>query len=228
MNEDVMDISIVETIRNEGMGLVEKANGLASIKTDAEFREACEFRKLVNGFAKDAILKCKPLRDATTKSWKEAIRFLDNALEPFEQVKTILDAPISQWNRDQERLRKLEEERRRAIAKKAQEDEQIAMALEAQSSGDTDRAEAILNQPLPPASVLVPKAAPVVGMSFTKYYGVDEVIDLRRLAQACINGDVSMAAIEPNMVFLRKIATDTKGTAKFPGVTFTVRDGVRS
>jgi len=228
MNEEVTK-DLVEAVQQKAYDAVSKATELARITDDAQFREAAEFRKLVNGFKKEAILKCKPLRDSTTKAWKEAIKLLDDAIAPFDQAMDILDAPMAAWMREQERLRRLEEERLLAEAKKQQEDDQIAMAEEAAKSGDHDRAEAILAQPVPPpAPVLIPKAAPVAGVSFVKYYGVSEVIDLPRLAQACLDGDAPMEAIEPNLTYLKKMATATKGTAKIPGVTFTVRDGVRS
>lgn len=222
------DLIVLETVKKDAEELVLQAQALAIITNDADFRAATEFRKLVNGFEKEAIAKAKPIREATTTAWKAGIKLVDDAIEPFKQVKAILDGPLTAWNNEQNRQRKLEEERLMAEAKKQAEEDQIARAEEAAKSGDTDRAEAIISQEIAPPPVIMLKPEKADGTSFVKYYGVNEVIDLRRLAQACFGGDVPMEAIQPNLVFLKKIATLTKGTAKYPGVTFTSRDGVRS
>lgn len=228
MSEQTTELAVLETVKNEGLDLVKKARDLANITNPEEFRLAAEFRKLVNGFEKQAVAKAKPIRDATTAAWKAGIKLVDEAIAPFLEVKSILDGPITEWTREQDRLRRVEEEKRMAAAKKLAEEDQIARAEEAAKSGDHDRAEAIIAQPIAPPPVIMPKPEKVEGVSIVKHYGVDEVIDIRRLAQACLGGDIPIDAIQPNMTFLKKMATATKGTMKIPGVTFTSWDGVRS
>ena len=226
--ENTTQLQILEDVKKEVAEIVEIANSIAVITNDSGFRKAAEFRKSINTQKKALIEKCQPLVSATYFAWKESLRLRDEAISPIDEAISILDSPITAWSREQERLRKVEEEKRTAEARKQAEEDQLARAEEAQKSGDFERSEAILNQTIAPPPVIMPRPEKVEGVSIVTYYGVMEPVDIRRLATAALAGDVPLEAIIPDMVFLRKIATATKGSVKYPGVTFTARDSVRS
>lgn len=115
------------------------------------------------------------------------------------------------WEDDQERIRRAEESRLAAEAKKRADDEALARAKEAQANARPEEAVAILEEAIqaPTPVVVLPKTAP-------KTSGRRMVPKFRITNEALIPRQY----LSPDMVKIGGVIRSLRGSANIPGVEF--------
>lgn len=128
-----------------------------------------------------------------------------------KDAEAILKKKLGDYDREEERKRREEEDRLRELARVQAEDRQLADAVAAEAAGDAEEAEEIIAEPIAaPVVVLgstVPKVPGVSGRVYWKFRIVDE---------ALIPRDHMM----PNDKTIGAYARSMKGKASMPGVEF--------
>lgn len=117
---------------------------------------------------------------------------------------------MSAWQDEQERLRQEEENRQRIAAQKAAEEEALRQAEVAQAEGNTEEAEAIIQEPVYVAPVVVPKFTPKASTPMRKQWTF-------RLLNSAL---VPRAYLMVNESALTKQAQSTHNSLQVPGVEF--------
>lgn len=215
---EVKEIVIFQEVKAGAAGLLEEARARAVITTDEQFVEAAEYRKVINTWKRQALSKLEPVVSAARVAWQAALKLQNEAIAPLDDALGILDRPIADYNDLMERRRREEEERRISEARKKAEDDKLAMAEEADKSGDHERAEAILEQPdAPPPPPSIPKAR-VEGVSFRENWKADAMVNMKLLVEAVAKGQIADDVLLPNMPVLNKLAKAYKGNMRIPGV----------
>jgi hypothetical protein len=174
---------------------------------------------------------CRPEIDTRFKAHKEAVKQFKEGDGPLEQVENFLKRALLAWDQEQERIRRAEQarlqreaqEKAEAEARRLAEEQKLQEAIAAEESGDKQAAKDILEAPVvtpavwvPP--VVLPAATPKVeGLSKRQVWKC-EVNDLMALVKAVAAGQIPLAAIEANTVFLGQQARSLKGEMKYPGV----------
>lgn len=114
---------------------------------------------------------CKALEDEIHKAWDETVELAHAAhksavasrkkyLDPLEEGRRILKGKMITFQTEQERIRKEKQRQAEAEATAREEEEKLAAALQAEQEGDKTTADAILEEPVQTAPVIVPKTAP--------------------------------------------------------------------
>jgi hypothetical protein len=180
-----------------------------AIKDDASYREACEFRVMIDKQKKNWAIVIKPAVSAAHQAHQK-IKDVENAVaQPLGDALDILDPQISRWRVEQENQRRITQEKINAKLRKDEEDRRLAEAQALHDSGKKEEAAAILDEPIQAVEVVLPPTTKVSGISDRIYWSA-EVFDIVKLCKAIGEGKVSPVAVAPNMVFLGGLARSMK------------------
>ncbi|MFA5324417.1 MAG: hypothetical protein WC373_17200 [Smithella sp.] len=137
-----------------------------SIKTMADYTRASDIIMSIKAIRKKITDTFKPIKQKMDAAKQEVLDQEKAADKPLKEAEAWLSPQIIEWNREQERIRKAEEDRLRKIAEDEEKERKLQEAVAAEQSGNKEEAEAIINEPVYIPPVVVPKAVPKVeGMS---------------------------------------------------------------
>jgi len=157
-----------------------------------------------------------PSRALSYARWQYDKKRLDDAIIPAQTARATTKQKCVSWDIEQERIRKEVERKAQEEERQRAEQEQLEAAIAAEQEGNTEAAEAILEQPIQPVTVIIPKTTPApsrLSAGRTTYSAT--VTDLMALVKAIADGKVSIQAVTANMVFLNGMARNLK---EIPGV----------
>lgn len=80
--------------------------------------------------------------------------------QPLDNAERIVKGKVGNYQREQERIRREEEDRLRVIARKEAEERQLAEAAELEAQGRAEEAEQVIEHPVVPPAVVVPSSVP--------------------------------------------------------------------
>lgn len=149
-------------------------------------------------------------------------------LEPLQQARRIINPKIVGWEAEQRRIheelqRKAKEETER-LAREAT----LAAAVEAEQAGASqDAVETILETPMVlPEPVVAPTWQKAAGIGTQERWHA-EVVSLKALCQAVVDGKAPETAVEANMTWLNQRARSDKEHFNVPGAKAVKETGVR-
>lgn len=164
----VIERAEIETFQNDGMGAIAKAKELARAIVDgASLNIAAEMmlesKRRVKAI--DERFK-KPIADATAAL--NSVRDLRTELrEPYERIEVeILKPAMAKFNAEQDRKRRVEEDKLRAEAKKREEDARLRDAEALAQDGQPELADAVLSAPVVVPPVVLPRSETPAGISY--------------------------------------------------------------
>ena len=207
--------SVIEETDRE---LIKKAGAIVSVQNHEEWRSAQSLRKEI----KDRLKERRPSWDMICATWdtahKKAVAMRNNLCGPFTAAVNHLSGPIQTFINEEERKELAEKRRLEAEAKKKADDEQLAMALEAEKEGNEEEAKAIMETPVEPMIPVVPKSTGGnKGYRSTWSAEVPEGVKLMELVKAVAGGRIPLDAIQPNMVYLNQKAVQFKTAWNWSG-----------
>lgn len=137
-----------------------------TIKTMADYTRASDIIMSIKAIRKKITDTFKPIKQKMDAAKQEVLDQEKAADAPLKEAEAWLSPQIIEWNREQERIRKAEEDRLRKIAEEEEKERLLNEAVAAEQSGNKEEAEAIISAPIQAPPVVVPKAVPKVpGMS---------------------------------------------------------------
>lgn len=168
----VVETAEVVQARELGSKTLARANELArNIKDDQTLGLAADYLLVIKRQRKEWAEFNKPAKqklDALKRELLDRERQID---EPLERAETqILKPAMAQYQVEQERIRRAEEERQRAILKAQEEDARLAEAAAAEKNGDKEAAEALINAPVNVPPVILPKPEATKGVSYREVW----------------------------------------------------------
>lgn len=212
------DPEIFDSVKQGALEVVDRAHSMAAIDNDESFRQAELFRSSINRAKKDALAKLEPSRKKSYDAYQEVLKLIREVTTPFDQALEIIDAPLGAYRREQDRLARIEEDKRKVEAKKLAEDAALNAADAAAKSGNQAKADAILAKPVAVPSVSVPKPAGTGQVKYRDLYDCDPDISMELLVEAVYKKQVPIEALMPNMTFLNIMARGLKENMNYPGV----------
>lgn len=223
----------IEEVEQRALTLPEKAAHIQIMDVDT-FKEAAEFTLTLRAVKKEIDNTFDPIVKKAHEAHKEAVAQKKKVLEPVEQAQKIIDGKIGEFHAAQERLRRAEEDRLRKEAeeqaRKEEEERRLEEAARLEQEGDSAMADAILEAPILPQPVIVPKVATqapkVEGLSVSKIYK-GEVVNLAQLIQAVAQGRAPIGLLEVNQTALNGMARALKEAFSVPGCRVVVESSVR-
>lgn len=166
---DLAEGKQIQEVNALALSVPDQAKQITAIKTSEDYTRAGEILLTIKEIRKKIDATFKPIKQKMDAAKKEVLDQEKAADKPLAEAEAWIKPLIAAYNAEQERIRQEEEARLREIARKDEEDRKLAEALAAEQSGNHEEAEAIINTPVQPPPVVVPKAVPkVAGISMTK------------------------------------------------------------
>ena len=227
------ELVTIEEVEQRALTLPEKADRIMIMNADT-FKDAAEFTLTLRTIKKEIDNTFDPIVKKAHEAHKEAVSQKKKVMEPVEQAQKIIDRKIGDFHTEQERQRKIEEDRLRKEAEERarneEEDRRLSEAVRMEAEGQTEMAQAILEAPIAPPVVVVPKvetqAPKVEGLSVTKTYRA-QVTNFHALVQAVVQGRAPIGLLEVNQTALNGMARALKEAFSVPGCVVEVDTSVR-
>lgn len=181
-----------------------------TITNNETYTAADNFCVVLKGLEKEVVEDFKASKEAAHLAHKvitaQEKAHLDKLIPPRNLVKQKMSA----YQDDQERIRRIEEDRQRLEAQKAAEEEALRQAAQAQAEGNHEEAEAIIQAPVYVAPVVVPRDIPKSSTVIRKVWAA-------RVVNAAL---VPRQYLIVDEAALRKQAAATGNSLAVPGVEF--------
>ena len=213
----------VQIVSRKSTELTEQAQ-LIEVVDQKTQEMASEVLLAIAGMRKEIADTFKPMKDAAYKAHKticDQERALDNPLLDAERT---LKNRIGGFVQEQQRLaRAAEEEQRRAERERAEEEarrvaeeQALDQAIDLEARGNTEAAEAVLQNPAPVApryvapAPIAPAVAQVKGVT-TRMEWDFKIVDIAKIPREYLM---------VNEIAIRNLGKNTKGRINIPGVEF--------
>jgi len=151
-----------------------------------------------------------PICEAAHKAHKAATTKRAKYLDPLETAYKSVKKLMSDYDTEQERLRKAEEMRLAEIARKQEEERLLAEAEAAEKSGNKEEAQAIIDAPVYVPPVVVPKSVPKMAGG-----PVYRSIWKFRIKNAAL---IPREYMIPNETMIGGVVRNSKGVINIPGI----------
>lgn len=203
----------------EYLPLVDQAKAAAAAIVDSNsFEAAALLYQDVKARIKRVGQVLDPFVKRSYDEWKKDVADRQKYLDPLEKAEATLKPAIAKYQADQEKKRQEEQRALEEANRKAAEDAQIAEAEAAAAAGNKDQAESILSAPVVVAPVVAPPSVPKVkGLGFRDNWNA-QIVDIKALLKAVLEGKVPYAAIKADESWLNAQAKQLKAEMNYPGV----------
>ena len=148
-----------EIVGTKALTVVGQAESII-IKDKESYINAGELWKTIKEMINEVEETFDPIIDAAHKSHKKAIEQKNKYYSPLLLVYKKIKRLMSVWDEEQERIRLAEQKRLEEEARKIEEEQRLLEAVEAEQNGDTEMAEALLQEPVSAPPVVLPKTTP--------------------------------------------------------------------
>lgn len=216
----IINISTDETevVAKKALTIPEQARAIQVVDA-VTYSQAGEILITIKGLRKEIGAAFDPIIKKAHEAHKEAKAQKDKAEAPLIEAENIIKPALAAYDREQERLRREEEERQREIARKQEEERKLREAEQAEKEGRTEEAQAIIEEPVYVPPVVIERTTPKVqGISMQKVW------KFRVVNEALVPREY----MTPDMVKIGGVARATKGSVQIPGVEIYSEDIVKA
>jgi hypothetical protein len=180
------------------------------VSTPDEYERAGQLLLTTKSYMKDMESAWRPELDRRFRFHREGTAELNKGLQPAEAIERALSVAITQFQREAERARQVEQKRLQELAQKHAEEEQrkrmeehqLAAAIEAEQSGNKELAETIISAPIDSTPAWV---APVILQSSVQKI---EGLSTRATWKARVKGELNTREYEANFLLLVKAVAE--------------------
>jgi hypothetical protein len=213
----------VQSEAKSAVAVVEKAKVL-EIRDPDDYVLADDLLKKIKGHITSLENQRKLMTGPLDQSKKAIMEFFRTPMEKLEAAKGYLNGIMTKWVRikraeEEEERRKLEAE-----AKKQAEENQLAAAMDAESAGEPEMAQAILDEKPYVPPVKVATEIPKIKGSYVRETWTAEGLDLIVTVKAIIEGRAPLQAVKYDEVWLNAQARSYKEKLSIPGVKSVVKE----
>ena len=198
-----------DEVTQEVATIEDQAKALKVIDAES-YVAAGELWKSIKALRKKVADTFDDLIQAAHLAHKKAVEKKKMHDNPLDAAERIVKTAMSNYDLEQERIRKAEEDRLREIERKAEEERRLQEAILLEADGQKEVAEAVMEAPVYVAPVVIPKATPKLqgGPVFQTRWDF-EIIDVNQIPRQYMI---------PDQVKIRQIVTALKSQANIPGV----------
>jgi hypothetical protein len=154
------------SLETKALSYTDRAKKL-TIYSSLDYTVAGEFVKAVDALGKEVEASFGPQIAQAHTLHRSLIAERDRHLKPLAEAKQYARRLMVSYDQEQERKRREEESRLQKLARKAEEDAKLQEAIAAEAAGQTEEAQAILEEEVYVPPVIVKKDVPKVsGVQF--------------------------------------------------------------
>ncbi len=190
-----------------------------TITDQDSYNIAVEKRTAAASWLKNAKTWFEGMKKPAHEAWKRICDNEKTVCDPVEQQVRSINAALLGWDQEQERLRRVEQQRLEAEARAKAEEERLAQVAEMESQGvDAETVNAVLDAPVQVTEIAV--AAPTYEKSSAVVYRDNwsgECFDLFKLVQAVAKDKSKIGLLQVNGTALNQMAKALKESMSIPG-----------
>ena len=211
-------------LRSEYSAVVVASQKLTAIVTAEDAEEATKYGRLLQVAAKETEAFFKGVKSTIDDIKKPVLQAEKDDSGPYNSEKNRLGGLLTAYQAAERRKREEEERIAREAAAKQAEEEALQRAIELAAAGEEEAADAVLEEPIIAAPVVIPASAPKpTGSVARKNYDI-EVTDLKALVAAVAAGKLPLLCISANESFIRNQAKAMKEAFSMEGVKLVVTE----
>lgn len=209
MGEAALQLVETNEVETKAMSIVDQAKAVKVVDIES-YKYAGELWKSIGDMIKEVKATFDPICEAANKAHKAATAKRASFLDPLESVYRSVKRLMSDYDAEQERIRREAEEKLREQARKEEEERRLQEAIALEQSGQKEVAEAVMEAPVYVAPVVIPKVVPKMtgGPVFQKRWDF-EITDINQIPRQYM---------VPDLVKIRQIVTALKDQTNIPGV----------
>lgn len=159
MAEAALKLVETEEVETKALSIVDQAKTVKVVDSET-YTAAGMMWKTIKDMMKEIDDTFDGIIKKAHEAHKEAIAKKAKYYQPLDLASRQVKKLMSDYDLEQERIRKAEEDRLREIARKEEEDRRLAEAILAEQSGQKEEAEAILETPVQAPPVVLAKTTP--------------------------------------------------------------------
>lgn len=205
-------------LKSEYDPIIAKAQKITVIETPEQLKEANDAGRVLQAGSKDCEAFFAPIKRQLDAIKKPVLAHETAFAGELDTEKRRLGVLITAYNQKVERERQAEEARQREEAERQERERKLQLAIEAEQAGDSQGAEAILEEPIMPAPVAIQQEAPrkMSGQVPKTTYSCT-VTNLMELVKAVAEGRAKIQCIMADEAYLNSTARNDKEGFSIPG-----------
>lgn len=211
-------------LREEYGQVVLAAKKLTVVETTEQAETATQYGRLLQTAAKETETFFKGVKSQIDDIKKPILQAEKDDTGPYNTEKARLGGLLTAYQAVERRKREEEERVAREKAQAQAEEDAIQRALDLAAAGESEAADAVLEEEVIAAPVVIPVSAPKPTGSVARKNYTIEVTDLKVLVAAVVAGQVPLMAISANEAFIAGLAKTMKEAFSMPGVKLVVTE----
>lgn len=205
-------------LRNEYDPIIAASKKIEVVETLEQLKQANDAGRVLQAGSKDCEAFFRPIKQQIDAIKKPVLDAENAFVDELDSEKRRLGGIITAYNVKKEQERRVEEARQREEAEKAEREAQLNRAIEAEAAGDTQTAEAILEEPTMPSPVVAQRSVPTrMSGQVPKTTYSCTVTDLMELVKAVASGKAKIQCIMADESYLNATARNDKDGFSIPG-----------
>jgi hypothetical protein len=197
---------------------------LTAIETAEQAEEATQYGQVLQNGTKEMEVFFKGVKSQIDSIKAPVLAAEKEDVGPLNKEKARLGGLLTTYQAAERRKREEEERIAREAAEKQAEEETLQRAIELAAAGEEEAADAVLEEPIIAAPVVIPASAPKPTGSVTRKNYDIEVTDLKALVAAVAAGKLPLLCISANESFIRNQAKAMKEAFSMEGVKLVVTE----
>ncbi len=196
------------------------------VASQEEFDAAAEFLRIVKALQDEVRETFGEPKKKAHEAHRAVVAAEKKHLKPLLDAEQTVKGRMGDWHRAEQA--RIAEARRKAEAeaRKAEEEERLRLAAELEAEGDTEGADQVLDEPLPPPPVEKAPAPKTEGIAVRTTWKA-RLLDLQQVIAAAAEGNPgARAVLQFNQTAADALARGTKGEVPIPGVSFESETGI--
>jgi hypothetical protein len=176
---DIIPESQVATIQSEASPILEEAKALV-VKDEASYQEAQRIGMHCAKGSKAIETLLGDERAAAHSLWKSIVAKIKQFTDIYDEAKTIVSRKAYAWEQAEKARIAIETERLRKEAERKAEEERLNQAEELAAAGNTEMADAILDEPIVVAPPIIEAPQGIKGTSSRENYQYEIIGEVPR------------------------------------------------
>ena len=198
------------------------------IQSEIGYSEAATCLQGIKALRNEAGEVFDPIVQAAHYAHKEAIAAKKGVEAPLIEAERILKGGMARYTDEQERIRREEQRRIEAIARKAAEEERLAAAIALEEAGEAEAAEQVIEAPvIAPVIQLPPPTPKISGISSAVTYKA-KVVNLLDLVRYVAQNPALIHLVKESQPDLNGMARRQKDALSLPGVEIVKERSIRA
>jgi hypothetical protein len=205
-------------IEHEALSISAEMNAIV-ITDQATYDIAVDKRTAASTWLKNAREFFKGMKDPAYAAWKKICSNENLVCDPVDAQLKQINGALVKWDQEQERLRRIEQQRLADVARREAEEQRLADAIELEKQGaPAEAVEAVISAPVEVFAPVV--AAPTYERSKQVVYRDNwggQCDDLFKLVQAVAKDKSKLGLLQVNQTALNQMAKALKESFAIPG-----------